>query len=177
MGAIQYFAYGSNMLSERLKARCPSARACGTACADGYTLSFTKKSSDGSGKATLYTEAGRQAFGVVFELDEDDLKNLDKAEGVGNGYDRIGGYWVRVQASGEQMKTVTYLASPEYIDQSLKPYDWYLSLVLAGARQHGLPSEYIEALAAVPSICDSKPKRKSRLEALGLLRERPSGSS
>ena len=48
-----YFSYGSNMLTERLRARCPSANCIGIATATGYALEFSKSSVDGSGKATL----------------------------------------------------------------------------------------------------------------------------
>lgn len=157
------------MLTERLQARCPSTQVCGTAYADGYSLSFSKKSSDGSGKATLHAEATRQTFGVVFELAGNELKNLDKAEGAGKGYDRIDDFQVRKQSSGELIKTVTYLASRQAINLSLRPYDWYLSLVLAGARQHDLPAAYIGELEATNSDVDPEPSRTSRLEALKLL--------
>ncbi len=171
MGAIQYFAYGSNMLTERLRARCSSAQARGVVCADNFVLGFCKKSRDGSGKATLWPETARQAFGVVFDLNENELKNLDEAEGAGNGYDRIDDFRVRIQGSHELQRAITYLAPPTFIDQSLKPYDWYLKLVLAGAWQHRLPSQYIGEIRAMQTVADPKRNRKSRLEALKLLGE------
>jgi hypothetical protein len=60
-----FFAYGSNMLTERLRERCPDARPLGTAIARGYLLSFSKRSKDGSAKATLVAvraECGRHAL-------------------------------------------------------------------------------------------------------------------
>ena len=50
-----YFGYGSNMLTERLRARerCPSAKCIGIAEVTGYALEFSKPGEDGSGKATL----------------------------------------------------------------------------------------------------------------------------
>lgn len=49
MASVQYFAYGSNMLTERLQARCNSAIVRCVASADEYRLGFSKKSQDGSG--------------------------------------------------------------------------------------------------------------------------------
>ena len=52
---FKYFAYGSNMLKERLCARdrCPSAMPVDVGSIRGYTLQFWKISKDGSGKATI----------------------------------------------------------------------------------------------------------------------------
>lgn len=171
MAVIQYFAYGSNMLTERLLTRCSSSKALGVARVDSYALAFCKRSRDGSGKATLCPETERQAFGVVFDLNESELRNLDEAEGAGNGYDRIVDFQIRIEGLQEPQRAITYLAPPSFIDQDLKPYDWYLKLVLAGARQHGLPLQYIGEIEAMPSITDPKPNRKLRLEALKLLGE------
>ena len=170
MSLIQYFAYGSNMLTERLQARCPSAEARLVASADNYALAFCKKSQDGSGKATLSSCLAPpcRVFGVVFDIDRNELLRLDKSEGKGKGYDRIDNF--RVHADGQpEMPVITYIASFDSIDPNLCPYDWYLNLVLAGARQHGLPAQYIEAIKTTPSAGDPEPNRASRLEALKLL--------
>ena len=70
-GSFLFFAYGSNMLTERLRERCPDARPLGAAIARGYVLSFSKRSKDGSSKATLLTTtdgAKQDAYGVLFEI-------------------------------------------------------------------------------------------------------------
>ena len=172
MAPIRYFAYGSNMLAERLQARCPSAKPRWVASASNYALTFCKKSKDGSGKATLSScpTDRRPVFGIVFDLDEYELPKLDKAEGAGNGYDRVDDFQVRIEGCREPLRTVTYIADPAVIDPNLKPYDWYLNLIVAGARQHKLPPQYIQAIEATPSIADPEPGRKSRQEALKLLR-------
>jgi hypothetical protein len=96
---------------------------------------------------------------------------LDKAEGAGKGYDRINDFQVHVDDSPKPLSVVTYVADPAFIDPNLKPYDWYWKLIVAGARQHELPPQYMEAIEAMPSIIDPKPDRRSRLEALKLLGE------
>ena len=48
-----YFAYGSNMLTERLKARVSSATPIGKANLSDHGLRFHKKSKDGSGKCDI----------------------------------------------------------------------------------------------------------------------------
>lgn len=173
MASVQYFAYGSNMLTERLRARCNSAIVRCVASADEYRLGFSKKSRDGSGKATIWRDAASRVYGVVFELDETELPMLDKAEGARSGYDRIKNFQVQAVALDRALDVITYIAGPGYTDPKLKPYDWYLKLVITGARQHGLPSQYIDEIEAVQSIPDPQPDRQSRLEALKLLGKQP----
>ena len=77
----RYFAYGSNLSTERLRARVPSARA--------------------RGRGRL----PHHAF--------------------------------------------TYHANPARIDAALRPFDWYKDYVVRGAREHGLPADYIRELEVV----------------------------
>jgi gamma-glutamylcyclotransferase (GGCT)/AIG2-like uncharacterized protein YtfP len=171
MASILYFAYGSNMLAERLHARCRSARFRGTARAEGFALSFAKRSRDGSGKATLAASNAPAAcvHGVVFDIQESDIDELDRLEGLGRGYNRDNAFNVVEEPHRLLLSVATYIADPESVDPTLKPYDWYLRLVIEGARQHRLPPQYIEALGATPTTEDPKPNRKSRVEALALL--------
>jgi AIG2-like family. len=87
---FKYFAYGSNMSSRRLLSRCSSANFIEVAKVEGYTLSFNKKSSvDKSGKANI-TQTGKNTdivWGVIFEIEESQKSDLEKAEGKGKGYD------------------------------------------------------------------------------------------
>jgi gamma-glutamylcyclotransferase len=83
MPVFKYFAYGSNMLTSRLVARCNSARAIGAAYIDGHQLSFSNQSIDGSGKGHLVAEPGRRAWSVVFEIDSSQKAALDEFEGTG----------------------------------------------------------------------------------------------
>lgn len=147
MGTFLYFAYGSNMLTERLTAiqRCPSAMPRGIAVARGYSLAFTKPSRDLSGKATLTETDGCHQYGVLFEIDDRELSDLDREEGRGNGYERDDLFPV-VLPDGSKINVSTYIASE--CKSGLNPYDWYLALIVAGAKQHNLPVEQIEALQA-----------------------------
>lgn len=168
MSKIRYFAYGSNMLSQRLQERCRSARAIGPAFADGYDVVFHKRSLDTSGKATLAkTERpGARVHGVLFELDERERGNLDKAE---HRYERIDTFEVTTADRANQLSVATYVAPAAAIDTALIPFDWYLDLVIAGADQHELPDDYIAALRAVRYRVDTDLTRPERLNALGLL--------
>jgi gamma-glutamylcyclotransferase len=168
---IHYFAYGSNMLEQRLHKRCKSANLRGVASATDWLLTFSKRSRDDSGKATIHKVTGNWLFGVVYDLDESDLPKLDRFEGVGNGYDRANDFLVHMEGSDELLRTVTYMADLTHTDRTLRPYDWYLDLVLAGARQHSLPAEYVNELDATQAVLDPWCDRPERLAALALLKE------
>ena len=162
-----YFAYGSNMLALRLQKRCPSAVFVETGTAEGYAVNFSKLGRDASGKGALYEKQKSTALGVVFEIAKSDLKSLDKAEGVWFGYDRRIDFEV-VTNSGKTLETTTYL--PPKMDVQLKPFGWYLALVVAGAIENNLPQDYIEKLKSTPYQTDENHNRPSRLEALDILK-------
>lgn len=172
---VQYFAYGSNMLRERLQRRCPSASLLGPAILPGYGVTFTKIGRDGSGKATLTPGSiGRDpahpgAYGVVFSLCPDDMTALDRIEGRGQGYQRLERVGVLLGGGPASCDVTTYIAEPDHIDLALQPFDWYLSLVLAGAVENLLPPEYCDWLSAHARLTDTHETRPTRLEALSIL--------
>jgi len=162
-----YYAYGSNMLPARLAARCPSATVVATANAPDHGLEFTKRGHvDGSGKATLVGAGERRLYipGVLFEVAKADLPKLDAAEGAGRGYDRHDQFEVVIAATGERVKAATYLATKT--EAHLKPYDWYLALVLAGAHHHELDAAHMQRLRAIEYVVDDDHTRQSRADAL-----------
>lgn len=163
-----YFAYGSNMLSSRLIARCPSARVISTASAVNHTLEFTKKSKDGSGKATLVSRGSAiHTPGVLFEIDAGERRALDKVEGAGSGYDRVDDF--RVTTNGESVNATTYLASAR--QSELHPFDWYLAVVIAGAIEHELGGNHLNFLRGIQHIIDEDEARPARTEAITALAE------
>lgn len=157
-----YFAYGSNMLTARLRARMPSCVPIGTATLPGHVLTFHKRSKDGSGKCNaLATEDGDVVVGVLFSFDLAERERLDKAEGVGNGYNHA--MVTVINAEGRRRKVLTYLADFDHIDNRLQPYTWYKELVLAGAGEHNLPANYVAArIAPVEAISDPNAARDAK---------------
>ncbi len=161
-----YFAYGSNMVSERLKTRIPSPpQTIVKAILPEYDLRFHKKSTDGSGKCTVVENEGDVVHGIIFEIDEAGKRELDEIEGVGSGYEieRIS-----VQSGKQWLHPYTYVASHEYIDEAVIPYSWYKTLVLEGAKEHKLPRHYISEIQNVNSHTDVDRNRAMRnLAVLG----------
>ncbi len=154
-----YFAYGSNMLTRRLRERTPSARAVGVATLAGFELRWHKVSKDGSAKCDVVPGAAADAcvHGVLFEIALRDKPALDLAEGIGKGYRE---QQVEVEAAQGAIEAWTYRATNT--DPVALPYTWYKALVVAGAREHGLPAGYVHALEAAPTKDDPRPERAAQ---------------
>ena len=83
-----YFAYGSNMAIERLRARVPSVELICVAALVGHTLKFHKPSKkDGSGKCdAAYTgNSEDNVLGALYSIQTNQLPELDRFEGRGHG--------------------------------------------------------------------------------------------
>ena len=149
MQPIHYFAYGSNMLRARLEERGVVLLDEGQAAqVSDYNLVFNKQSIDGSSKANLMPAPGANAWGGLFLVNSNSLDGLDDAEGAPGHYRRA---TVTVIRQGEKCEAMTYLAHPNKILKvPARPYDWYLALILAGARAcPGIPEEWITHLRQV----------------------------
>lgn len=161
--SLRYFAYGSNLLTARLRSRVPSARPVHVGFVEGYDVRFHKRSVDGSGKATLVAVAGQRTYGCVFTIDAGEKLELDRVEGLGIGYaERV----LRVEAGSGATEAFSYIAMPSHIDPALDPYRWYVALVHAGAREHGLPGHVIDRYAAQHAVVDPNPDRAHKHWAL-----------
>ena len=172
MPTLNYFAYGSNMLRERLLARRVVLLDNGKpACANGYKLVFNKKSDDGSAKANLVAEQGAKCWGILFSVDAKSLTELDEAEGAPGHYRQEN---ISITVSNVTQTVMTYLAQPiKVMPAPGRPYDWYLALILAGAKACAdMPSEWISHLRKVrQSTPDIKtPARKTFTEAVTQLK-------
>lgn len=159
---MKYFAYGSNMSLARIRQRIPGAVRDGVFRLAQHTLRFHKVGYlDGSAKCdAFYTgKPADQVIGALFDISASDKSTLDKIEGVGFGYqDKI----VPVTDNlGTSVLAVTYVATS--IDSSLQPFSWYLNHVMRGAKESGLPADYIAAIAATPCI-DDPDKTRDALE-------------
>lgn len=137
---MHYFAYGSNMFTARLARRVPRARPLGPARLRGHVLRFHKQGTDGSGKCNVVATGRREdvVHGVVFDIDERRLPRLHAAEGPG--YEFLQTY---VETDDGELEAAIYRARPAWLDDALAPYTWYQRFVVAGAREHGLPDDYV----------------------------------
>ena len=157
------FAYGSNMLSARFRERAPSATPLFAAQLRSHSLAWHKRGRDGSGKCDVLASSDRYAVvhGVVYELSATDKPALDKAEGLGAGYEERA---VTVMINGSELSRNLYYATA--VDSSVRPFTWYKALVVAGAREHSLPAPYIAMLEQQEAKLDADLDRHRRNLAL-----------
>ena len=166
---MKYFAYGSNMLTTRLQARVKSASNPTPFALSHHRLHFHKRSSDYSGKCNVKctNDPKDVVHGIIFDVKETEIPELDKYEGLGFGYLKEK---FSIEVDGVERDVLMYVAETDCIDDTLIPYNWYLTLVTTGAEEHGLPRDYLSMLRKVRSNSDPKPNRKTRLEALDALK-------
>jgi gamma-glutamylcyclotransferase len=157
---ILVFSYGSNMYSKRLSIRVPSAKLVGIGKLIGYKTEFSKLSKDKSGKATLLRTDNKNdiVWGSISTILLEDKHLLDKAEGTGYHDKNI----QLITETNEEIFAITYIADSETIDRNLLPYDWYKALILAGAKEVGLPAEYISQIESVEAKIDLDKERATK---------------
>lgn len=137
-----YFAYGSNLCAQQMTRRCRHASDPIPATLADHDWLINEW-----GVATVEPFPGSRVHGVLWQLSEDDLAALDRAEGVPERYHR-------------DRLTVHTAAGPArawvYIDHRVQPgppRDGYLERVIGGAADHGLPSSWIEFLRRWDPAC------------------------
>ncbi len=160
---FSYFTYGSNMLTARLCKRTPSAVFVKKGYIEKRRLTFNKVSVDGSGKCDIEESdnVSDRVYGVIFCISKEDKTALDRNEGAGKGYEEC---TVEVTTPEGAEKAITYIATRK--EQLLQPYHWYKALVVCGALEHSLPTNYIEWLRTIPSKEDLNIERRVENEAI-----------
>lgn len=134
------------MWTARLRERTPSAKPVGARWLSGYRLEWDKISADGSRKCDARRTDGPNdtVWGVLYEIAAEEEQLLDQAEGLGAGYEKS---WVSVGGLSGVVNASIYVATSKRADDL--PYDWYKAYVVAGAKEHGLPAEYVQSLESV----------------------------
>ena len=145
MSRSLYFAYGSNLNLRHFKRRCPGAVALGRARLPDYKLAFTRYNrTHKGGVADIVPEPAAEVWGALYDVDDACLATLDEYEGVPRSYRREA---VRVfDDQGVRREAQAYVANQT---GAFAPSRQYLSIIVEGARDHGLPEEYIESIRAV----------------------------
>jgi gamma-glutamylcyclotransferase (GGCT)/AIG2-like uncharacterized protein YtfP len=148
-----YFAYGSNMDWERItmRDRAPSAQFLLRATLPKHRLQFTRHSQkQNTGTADIVSDSGSVVWGVIFHIDDGDSDTLDSAEGVNSGAYRREQVTVFAEndSSRSLVRVRTYVVC-EKKSEHQPPARWYLDHILKGARQWGLPADYVACLETI----------------------------
>ena len=131
-----------------MRERCPSTRFICVAKLPDPRLAFTRKSTRRNcGVADVVKTEGNEVWGVVYEIDDDDLPKLDRLEGVHSG--------AYVRRDGELLCTLDnrdIQASIYFADREKNPplpNVGYKRLILSGARFWQLPQLYLDQLESI----------------------------
>jgi gamma-glutamylcyclotransferase (GGCT)/AIG2-like uncharacterized protein YtfP len=151
---VYYFAYGSNLDWEQMKDRCPSVSFMGKALLDNYELAFTRRSSKREcGVADIIESKGAIVWGVVYTLNEDELKILDEYEGFHP--EKKNSAYIRreviVFVDGDKSNPITSFTYQvqEPSEDHIPPSSDYLDQIISGAEFWKLDRDYIEKLKSI----------------------------
>ncbi|HEY2775708.1 MAG TPA: gamma-glutamylcyclotransferase [Candidatus Binatia bacterium] len=161
MATTRYFAYGSNMDSSTLCGRRGIHYLRATAgVVRGWRLALDKPSLLGlpESMATIVADEAAEVWGVLYEIAAADLEHLELTEGV------LLGHYQNIQVLVDPRPSGNGISSPpvdamtlasDHRDPSLRPSRRYMGLLLAGALEHGLPSQWVEHLRSVDAVEES----------------------
>jgi hypothetical protein len=148
-----YFAYGSNMQRATLRGRRGvTARRALAVRVPGWRVVFDKPPliPIGEAFANLIPDAEAIAFGVAFDVSDDDHAHIEFSEGVLIGNYRRVALAVEPLAPCAEPPALVASLSSDRRDAALRPSARYMGLVIGGAGEHGLPDDYLAWLRSVP---------------------------
>jgi hypothetical protein len=142
-----YAAYGSNMDPVQMLERCPHSPQRGTGWLEGWRLTFGGEDIGWDGALTTVVEdAAQRVFVVLYDVSENDEKELDRWDGVTLGFYRK--LKVRVQTLDGDVLAWLYVLDAY---EGGLPSARHLSILVDAAIKAGAPTDYVEWLSARPS--------------------------
>ena len=154
---VWYFGYGSNMDPRTFlgRRRMRPFETCVARLA-GFQLTFDLPVGKGErGVANVRRRPGAHVWGVAYRLGFKDAAFLDRTEGIQFGaYVRLPIELELPEPEGARLPAFTYHSHRGRPGR--KPSRRYLGLLLAGARHHGLPQEYVSALRRIELARDER---------------------
>ncbi len=152
---MKFFAYGTNVLLAKMMSLVTFAQAIGLAELSGYQLIFNKKShKDDSGLANLTAtqKATDKVYGNLYEVSDSYLSTLELAEGIQHGYHT---QKVTVLCQGENISATIFLCDdPAFLQNNLKPFDWYKAMIVRGLERLEAPADYTQKVKKMEDILD-----------------------
>jgi gamma-glutamylcyclotransferase (GGCT)/AIG2-like uncharacterized protein YtfP len=137
-----YFAYGSLLDPDRIQQAAPGSRFLFIAHYPETRLDFVANEESGA-VPTLTKESGHTVWGGVFEIPEDELDSLTRAEaaeGRTPGFDSKA-----VDREGNKHDCLTFVAVGE-VNGDPRPSPEYLQSMINGARHWSLPAGWVMGL-------------------------------
>ena len=144
---MKHFAYGSNLNEEFLKKYCPSAEFIMKAYLPNYQVQFRfwSKKREG-GISTIIEEPGEIVHGVLYEIGNTDLNNLDILESVPQGLYSREKFLILGEDKKWHLADLYRVVNPQ---GPFTPSKTYVELMLDGAKKHELDSDYIRKIRRI----------------------------
>jgi cation transport regulator ChaC len=144
--SVYYFAYGSTMNPDRMRAREVEFKSYQRATLKDYELVFNKRKRDGSAAANIVPKKGSVVEGVLYELKDPNMGYfwLDSYKGYPDHYTFK--EMEVVGEDGEVYTAVVYYAQPDRVREDIKPTEDYFEHILEPCRRKILSKEYCEKL-------------------------------
>ncbi len=148
--SVNYFAYGSNMDSKRMKERGIYFSQRERGFLNGYSLKFNKQASanPAEGKANIMPNKEGLVEGIIFEISQPDLSKLNQFEGYPDHYMQK---MVTVKnGNGTNIDCLTYIAKSDKVKDGLLPTKEYINHLLAA--KDILLEAYYEKLKSLKTL-------------------------
>lgn len=141
-----YFAYGSNMSHQQMAERCPGALFVGAVRLDGYAFIYDGYAEWRKGAVgNVVPRKGAHVWGGLYEMTPENVARMDRYEDVPVSYQRYDDLTVHTADGTEYTNVLVYRRAPQ---EPGRPSDAYRTTILAGAKDCGLPVEYVSMLAS-----------------------------
>ena len=145
MADLLYFAYGSNMCTRYLRDCCPSAEPVMPAALANFHIEFRRYSTNlEGGISTIQPAPGELVHGVLFAIPTTEIETLDVLENVPDGLYTRNTFLVLDAAGAWRGAELYRIVTPE---GPFEPAGRYIDWMLEGAREHGLPDDYVARIA------------------------------
>ena len=127
-----YIAYGSNINLEQMAYRCPTAERVSTGFVENYELEFRRV-------ATIVPKQDSKVPVLVWELNPEDEKSLDRYEGFPNMYRKE---TIPVKIGDKVFDGMVYIMNAGQISP---PPESYYTGILKGYVDNGMDTSYLKA--------------------------------
>lgn len=134
-----YVAYGVNLSSLRMSQLCPTAKPIAKSWIHDYQLAF--RGQPYGAQATIVPAAGYSVPVVVWEITEDDEKNMDFWEKADGG--RYAKGTIRVEIDGEIKEALIYIMDMQRSEEYGIPNNTHLSLIFQGYNDFNFDTEIL----------------------------------
>jgi len=131
-----YFAYGINIIKQRVRNQCPGSKLRGKAVLEGYRFLINSR-----GMATIAKNVSSTVYGLLWDITPEDERLLDWYEGVNDGHTVK--KQVRIKTESNEDKSVIALAYVSAVSTPGRSREGYISSITDALERYEFPKEYV----------------------------------